>query len=280
MIERFGQVFLLSSVLLFACGDDSAVVDAATDMRVADVLLDNTPIDVGMDVAEDAAEDVAEDTLSDVAMDAGDASMEPGFGVIAGPCGRLAGEIPSMDPSFYSTHIDFMMDEYDEPEERDLLTDDAARLLETGNAGGSSAISEAFALETLVRCEGASLTATELEIEYDDEGAITDFAVTIDERPVGVSVVRAFMFPLGSEFTVARAQELIGGKLDDILVSSANVSPAFAWDKQILAVMTPDEASLASVMTAWESFDETRRADTIVYVIVTDGDEEPVYLNR
>ncbi len=31
------------------------------------------------------------------------------------------------------------------------------------------------------------------------------------------------------------------------------------------------------VREAWEAFDAARRADTIVYVVVTDGDDAPLY---
>ena len=80
------------------------------------------------------------------------------------------------------------------------------RLLETPNAGGSSEISEAFALETLVRCEGGDLVATEAEIEYEPmESSKTDFLIDIGGVRIGVSVVRAFTFPLGSAYTLEQA---------------------------------------------------------------------------
>lgn len=261
-------------------------MDAGRDATLADVPApdvgsDGGPRDAGADVgpAFDAGLDVGRDADDDAGADA---PAPMGFGAIAGPCARLAGELASMEPSFYSTRLDFMDDAYDDPGERPMLTEDAVRLLESPNAGGSSQISEAFALEVLVRCEGANLLATENEITYEPMGSKkTDFLVEMmgGER-IGVSVVRAFMFPLGSDYTVERAQEVIGDKLDDILESSANVNAEFEWDKQILAVLAPDDMPLESVMSAWMSFSEARRADTIVYVIVTDGEDEGVYINR
>ncbi|MFK8002133.1 MAG: hypothetical protein AB8H86_21240 [Polyangiales bacterium] len=284
---------MLRFILILAvlgCGDDAtsdAGRDAGGDVPTLDASADSGPGDAGA-VDSGAADSGPGDAG---AMDSGgggddagepDAPSEMGFGAIAGPCARLAGELASAEPSFYSTRLDFMDDAYDDPEERPMLTEDAVRLLESPNAGGSSQISEAFALEVLVRCEGADLIATENEIEYEPMGSKkTDFLVEMmGGQRIGVSVVRAFMFPLGADYTVARAQEVIGDKLDDILESSANVTEEFEWDKQILAVLAPDDMPLESVMSAWMSFSEERRADTIVYVIVTDGEDEGVYINR
>ena len=69
------------------------------------------------------------------------------------------------------------------------------------------------------------------------------------------------------------------GKLDDVIESSANVDAEFAWDKQILLVIAYGEMHAASVQTAWETFDAPSRADTIVYVVTTDGDDENLYIS-
>lgn len=284
---------MLRFILILAvmgCGDDStpdAGRDAGGDVPTLDAGGDSGPGDAGaMDSStpDSGPGDAGGMDSGAGGDDAGDpdAPSAMGFGAIAGPCARLAGELSSAEPSFYSTRLDFMDDAYDDPEERPMLTEDAVRLLESPNAGGSSQISEAFALEVLVRCEGADLIATENEIEYEPMGSKkTDFLVEMmgGER-IGVSVVRAFTFPLGSDYTLMRAQEVIGDKLDDILESSENVTEEFEWDKQILAVLAPDDMPLESVMSAWMSFSEERRADTIVYVIVTDGEDEGVYINR
>ncbi|MEM9865969.1 MAG: hypothetical protein AAF938_30480, partial [Myxococcota bacterium] len=223
------------------------------------------------------------DASMDGTMEVGSDGALPreGFGTIVGECGRLAAEFASPEASFYSVRLDFADDGYDEPEERPLLTPDAVTLLEAGTAGGSSEISEAFALEVLVRCEGAMLSATETEITYDpSESAKTDFRAFFGDAPIGVSVVRAFSFPLGSDYPVSEANRILRDKLADILESSANVTDAFAWDKQILAVLAPDDMPLESVETAWEALGDDLRADTILFVIVTDGEDEAVYLNR
>ena len=285
--------YSLAFFVLLACGDDS-VVDEGFDASVPDAREDTSAEDVpALDSGIGDAGDVGSDDVGfdDVGMEDAESGDVPddvppdtldssGFGLIRGPCARLRAELSSTDPSFFSTRLDFMADAYDDPEERPMLTEDAVRLLEVPNAGGSSQISEAFALEVLVRCEEADLLATENEILYAPaDSKKTDFLVEIDGRRIGVSVVRAFTFPLGADYTLAQAQEVIGDKLDDILESSANVTTDFAWEKQILAVLAPDDMPLDSVMGAWNSFDAVRRADTIVYVIVTDGEDEGIYVN-
>lgn len=268
------RLFLLA-LLLVACGDDDGSTDVGQDTPELDV-----PADVLSDAELDVPADVNADTQDDAQTDAPDVmdvAPNEGFGAISGPCARLGSELESPNPSFYVTRFDFAMDGFNDPEERTLLTDDAERLLNTPNAGGSSQISEAFALETLVRCENAMLTHTEMEVQYDTSGSITDFRVTIGDTPIGVSVVRAFTFPLGSDYTVERAQQVIGGKLDDILESTANVSSENSWAKQILAVLAPDDMPMESVRAAVNSFSEMRLSNTIVYVIITDGDDEAIY---
>ncbi|HJL23449.1 MAG TPA: hypothetical protein RMH80_14545, partial [Polyangiaceae bacterium LLY-WYZ-15_(1-7)] len=199
-------------------------------------------------------------------------------GAIAGPCFRVAAELDEATPSYFATRLDFMDDAFDDPEERDLLTPGAREILEEGTAGGSSEISEAFAMEVLARCEGATLLQSETEIRYDPmESTRTDMRVSIDGMPVGVSVTRAFRFPPGSPFTTTDAMGLLEDKLGDILVSSANVEPEFDWVKQILVVMAYADMHEESLRTVWDTLDAETRADTIVYVVITDGDDSPVY---
>lgn len=253
---------------------DGGVVDAA----VADA---QAPLDAGAN--DDASIDAAVldgGLVADAEADAGstsDGSVAPipGFGAIVGPCGLVAPEIDAPTPSLITVRFDFADDRYD-MSDFERLTDGAQRVLTEPNAGGSSQISEAFAYEVLERCEGASmLVETESGVTYASEmSKKTDFVAFIDEN-VGVSVTRAFVFS-GGPYPLSEAQRVVGAKLDDIVVSTANaVSPM--WDKQILVVMADDDAAAAQVREAWDGFTAERRADTIVYVVVTDGDDGPIY---
>ncbi len=274
---------VLALALLAACSDDDGVpfdggpaIDASSDLGASDGFVPDDP-DLG---AFDAF--VADDLGPDAFVDDGgtsDAAMAPGFGTIAGPCGRLDTELTSAEPFLFDTRLDFMMDAFDDPAERPLLTAGAQTILEEGTAGGSSGLSEAFAFEVLARCEGATLLKTETNIDYEmsHTGSITDILVMIGTEKIGVSVTRAFVFPTTDPYTVARATDLLTDKLAGVLESSAGVTAADAWTKQILAVVAYGTMHAESIATAWASLDASLRADTIVYVIVTDGDDMPLY---
>lgn len=233
-------------------------------------------VDMGTEPTDGAAIDVS--TLDMIELDAGsDAGGSEGFALIEGPCGRIAAELDNASPSYFLTHLDFMTDGFDDPTERPLLTDGAQQILEDGTAGGSSGISEAFAFEVLARCESATFVKSETEIVYDPvTSKKTDILVSIDGMQVGVSVTRAVGFPRTDPYTVEDA-EFIERKLTDILESSANVVEEDSWVKQILLVMAYGDMHAESIHTAWESLPAETRADTILYVVITDGDDESIY---
>ena len=170
--------------------------------------------------------------------------------------------------------------EYVDAADRARLTPGGQRMMMTPNAGGSSGLSEAFAFEELARCEHADLLHTETEIVYATAGKITDLEVSIMGHKLGVSVTRAFAYPLGQPYTVAAATTLIKRKLQDIQTSSADVSPADRWDKQILAVLAWDDAAADAVTAAWQALDAATKADTIVITTVTNGADTFIYTNQ
>ncbi|MEO8704375.1 MAG: hypothetical protein ABI867_30250 [Kofleriaceae bacterium] len=203
-----------------------------------------------------------------------------GFGDLAGQCGVLnEPELAGIDPALFRGTLTFERGFVD-PADRPLLTAGGLHMAETPNAGGSSAMSEVFAFEQLARCELAGLLKTETEIVYTTPGKITDLEVTIDSHKIGVSVTRAVMFPFGQPYTEAAATTLIQRKLEDILVSTANVSPEDHWDKQILAVLAYDDQHADVVEQAWAGFDASVRADTLLVVTVTNGDDAFIYSNN
>lgn len=196
-----------------------------------------------------------------------------GFGTIAGDCGELdPDELMALDPPFELTNeIDFGTLTFS----RDVLSDGGKTMFDDPNAGGSSKESEIIAFEMLYRCELASLLKTETEIVYDVTGTITDILVSIDGLKVGVSVVRAFKFM--AEYTVADALAKMTEKLSDIQESSANVSAADAWGKQILAVIAEKPENVTAVEMALPQIDPGLRGDTIVVITLTNGDDMFVY---
>lgn len=253
---------VMCAVVVSACGDGRPI-DAGTDAAPTDTSLP----------ALDAPAFDAPAMLDAPASDAGPV----GFGRVAGPCGRLPAELGTPTPSYFDTRLDFAADAYDDPAERDQLTGGAREILVDGTSGGSSGVSEAFAFEVLSRCEGATLIATETEIVYvPATSKKTDMLVEIDGVRIGVSVTRAVGFPPDAPYTTAEAA-FIEDKLDDILESTMNVRSDFMWTKQILLIMAYGDMHATSIRAVWDSIDAASRADTIVYVVVTDGADDPIY---
>jgi len=203
-----------------------------------------------------------------------------GFGDLSGMCGVLAAaDLTSASPELVRDTFTFAR-AYVDPDDRPLLTPGGRRLAETPNAGGSSGLSEVFAYEQLARCETAELLKTETEIVYDQAGKITDLEVALDGHKIGVSVTRAVTFPFGDTYTTGDATMLLTKKLGDIQLSTANVSAEDRWDKQILAILAWDDQAADTIAQVWATLDGSLRADTIVVVTSTGGDDTFIYSNN
>ena len=202
-----------------------------------------------------------------------------GFGDLSGQCGVLTlADLTGPTPAIFRDRISFPR-AFVHPADDGLLTPGGARMINTPNAGGNSLLSEVFALEQLTRCEGATLLATETEIVYSTPGKITDFEASIQGEKIGVSVTRAETYPLGQTYTLQAATTLITRKLDDIQTSTKDVSPGDKWDKQILAILAYDDQAADTMAQAWTMLDDATRADTLVVITTTDGDDTFIYTN-
>lgn len=267
---RSASALLLLALSLVASGcDGAAPADAGTD---AGAMLDAR-------VAVDAGSDAGSLPDARIAMDA---SLDGGFdpaGTISGTCGVLDDEILDPSPFFFDNVMTF--DEAWTSADTDRVSEGAREILMDGTAGGSSGYSEAFAFEVLHRCEGAAFVKSETEIVYDTAGSITDILVAIDGHPVGVSVTRAVTVTgactRADTYTEAVAEELLMRKLAGINESTMNVSAADRWVKQILFVFADTAAHAATLRTVWERLDPTLRADTILYVSVSEGMDAFIY---
>ncbi len=194
--------------------------------------------------------------------------------IVSGECGILDTELIDPSPHFLDTTILINTCDY-VPE---YMSPGAAEIWSDGNAGGSSIYSEIFAFEMASQCEDAILLKTENEILYiDPQGKMTDLLVEIDGVKTGVSVTRAFIYPLGTPLTPERAEELLADKLGDVLISSANVAPEDQWQKQILVVETPTVEDKTQLIAAYAGLDPAVKADTICWVMATEGDDDFLY---
>jgi hypothetical protein len=201
-----------------------------------------------------------------------------GFATMTGTCGVVAPQLADPDPSLFgSRNLDFGADPYDDPGDRPLLTAGGQTIAATPGAGGGSSLSEVFAFEALARCEGASLLKTGTEIVYDQPGKTTDLLVRIAGVKVGVAVARAVGFPPGSPYTSQSATTLLDAKLDAVNESSQHVAAQDAWVKQVLVVMAYDQQHADTIAAAWSALGSAIKADTVVYVVVTDGSDANLY---
>jgi hypothetical protein len=280
LLRSTAPVLLLSiAALCLACGDkeDTGLTppegdtdtdtdsDADTD---ADADADaDTDADADADADSDADADTDADTDTDVPLD--------GFGAISGECGILdPAELTGPEPTLFRNELDFGQLVFD----YDLLSEGGQKVYDDGNLGGSSLYSEIFSYEVLYRCELADLLKTEAEIVYqDDGGKKTDLLVAVDELKIGVSVTRAYGWPPEDPYTVEDAQALLEDKLADIPLSSANVDPVDAWEKQILHVMAYAPGHADSIEQAWAELGADLLGDTVLLVTVTEGADEELY---
>ena len=201
-----------------------------------------------------------------------------GFGEISGLCGFLELEVrQQLEPIMIMNGIDFFDDPYDATD-LELLTEGGQEIISDGNAGGSSLLSEVFSFEVLARCEQAELLKTETEIIYDDPaGKKTDLMVRIGQSILGVSVTRAVGFPREDPYTVQTAQGLLEQKLSGVNSSTANMSDEDTWSKQILHIVAYADEHAASLEAAYELLTDEIRADTVVIVTVSYGEDAFLY---
>ena len=204
-----------------------------------------------------------------------DAAPSSDFGTISGACDLLDDELVSATPELFRVAIEF--DRLYTSADSALLSSGAQLILEEGTAGGSSVLSEVFAYEVLRRCESADLLKTETTIEYDEVGSLTDFLALMDQNKIGVSVTRAVAFPFDAAYSDVAATDLLTKKLGDILESSANVSAVDRWEKQILAILAYGPAHADTIEQVYQGLEAALKADTLVYLIVTDGSDDFLY---
>ncbi len=205
--------------------------------------------------------------------DAGSSSAADILGTLSGSCGEVRGELTKTSPSLKTDALIFVTGEV---YNKTSLSTGGQKLFDEPNAGGSSGESEAMSFEVLHYCEGATLLKTETEVTYGpapDGGAnsITDILVEIDGKKVGVSVTRAYKPANQGAQTDAEIKSLLEKKLNGINASTARVSQADKWVKQVLHVFAATQASVEGIERVLPGIDAAVRADTIVLVTKTIG---------
>lgn len=154
------------------------------------------------------------------------------------------------------------------------LSDQAKKLKDVPNAGGSSVISEVMSYELLKRCFGAHLIKTEMEVSYFPEGgSITDYMCQLFGTTLGVSVTRAMKYK--GDYTIEDAEKLLYKKLIGIIQATANTMED--WSKQILHIWATSNDVANTVTKAFETVPQTVRTNTVVIVTVANNSPEIFY---
>ncbi|CAI5464328.1 unnamed protein product [Closterium sp. Yama58-4] len=127
------------------------------------------------------------------------------------------------------------------------LSEHAARVASSPNAGGASVISESLSVEYFVRHFGATDIISEMEIKYcHSNWKKVDYICSLFGRRFGVSVTRAMMYPDPALFDCHRARALLRKKLHGLVVAWSGISPMHSFSRAILHIWceTPHIANL------------------------------------
>lgn len=201
-------------------------------------------------------------------------SAQADLQILAGSCGELDTELTDASPHLFTTRVGVTECDYVAAG----LSAGGLEILQDDNLGGSSLYSEILVHELAYECDDALLLKTEGEIVYDDaNGKKTDLLLEIEGTKIGVSVTRAIVYPPGTPLDPLTAETLLEDKLQDVILSSANVSAEDQWAKQILVIEMPDAASLSLMVDTYATTDEALKADTIVWMVDTDGEDDFLY---
>lgn len=254
-----------------ACSSDAVAPIGTSGVVEGGPSTDPGPgLEAGVDPQQDGG--VADASNHDAAHEGGAPNYDILGTLASGACGVVQNELTQAAPSLENNLLVFVAGEtYD----RASLSPGGQALFDIANAGGSSVESEVMSFEVLHFCEGATLLKSETQISYEppsDAGAntITDILVEIGGAKVGVSVTRAY-HPPGVPYTDADAKSLLEKKLIGVNRSSQRVLPQDKWVKQILHVLSVDQANTDAIARVWPTIDPAIRADTIVLVTQTKG---------
>ncbi len=191
---------------------------------------------------------------------------QDGFGVVSDAV-RLGEALTDAAPLFLTSTVDFGNNPYDAGDFGDLGLG-AQKLL-----AASQTLAQALSMDVLTRLVGASLGKTAAQIAYDAAGPTADFLVSIGGVKIGVETLRAFSFPLESPYTLQQATGALTVRLNDIIASTAHVSAADRWEKEILHVFSLNAQVTATLAEAYAALDSAVKGDTIVIVTQTEGDD-------
>ena len=120
------------------------------------------------------------------------------------------------------------------------LSKEAIRSLNTPNAGGKSALSEALSIDYFNRIYSSHNTIDEMKVPYKFEYKMVDFLTSIPgtttDTILGVSVTRGMGYPRESFFTSLTARSLLSKKLSGLVLARNSINKSHRFYHGILHV--------------------------------------------
>jgi len=137
-------------------------------------------------------------------------------------------------------------------------------------------MSEVLSLELLRSCFGASLIATEMQLEYNWGSKITDYSCGIGGHTYGVSVTRMIDFEdldktHKPKFSIESVVKLLHKKLAGILASTEGVYEQYKWEKQILHVWATSHKVREALEEEYLNLEESLKSNTLVIITVAEN---------
>jgi len=170
------------------------------------------------------------------------------------------------------------------------LCKNANRILNEENAGGSSALSEAFSYEIISKSlKNITLYKTEMQIRYVwNAWKKTDYIVFVKNNngenvKCAVSVTRAMKYLPNTKYTINDALHLLNKKLHTANESFKGVLLEDEWQTQILHVFcqTIDIAKTICQTFRWLQFtNPTLCSNIVLFITITDQNCHSIYFQK
>ena len=160
----------------------------------------------------------------------------------------------------------------------------ALQLINAGNAGGNSILSEAYSIELLNRYYDADNFIFENDIQYwHSTCSIIDYITYINNQRVGVSVTRALNYQNPTDFTLHQATKLLQNKLYGLLIARNAVVAEQRYLHSILHIWVQNQKVCDIINHARQQIDIYTLGPNVygnVIILVSICDNNSLYENQ
>lgn len=161
--------------------------------------------------------------------------------------------------------------------DKPIITDTGLASLKQENAGGNSAISEAFSISFLETYYKASDFIFENDVNYVIKYKMVDYicSLPLENIRVGVSVSRG-VYPRNSDFTFDTARHLLFKKLNGLIISQQTIDERMTFYYSILHIWCLDAHIERVITQVFPEFRQQPEYDNII-LLTTVSNYEPIY---